>query len=384
MNKHPDIIIDKEDSEGFDVDWNTVEKEYRRSKRHRHHHHSSSFSEQRKMSRKKKIILGIIIFFLLLIVTSISAFFIMRHFGKKGLTTNTLDMNIPKFVEDYKDGGKTLVYKGHTYQFNEDLSTILFMGIDNTELKQNAVAGTAGQADALYLLLYNTKTGKIRTLAINRDTMVDINLYNEAGNYEGTVNQQLCLAFAYGDGKKTSAENQVRSVQRLLYNIPVNAYYAIDLSAIKILNDDIGGVSLTPNYTFGQFTKGQKVTLKGDMAEAYVRTRDTSLLDDNLRRMECQKQYITEFANRIVPAIKEDFQVPLTLYNDASDYTVSDFTVPEMVYLSSSLATTYSGLDIVGTKGTYQLKKDDGTAQYLLDQKAFFETLLDLFYERID
>lgn len=393
MSKYPEVIKDKEDSDGFEVDWNTIEKEYRKS-RHRHHRHhedspvnldeNSDENNPKKKKRTKKILIGILIFLILLVVSLVSAFFILRYIGKKNLTTQSLDMDIPEFVDDYKDGGKILKYKGHTYQFNENLSSILFMGIDNTELKENAIAGTAGQADALYLLLYDIKSGKIRTLAINRDTMVDINIYNEIGDYAGTINQQLCLAYAYGDGKNKSAENQVRSVERLLYNIPVNAYFAIDLSAIKILNDDIGGVSLTPNYTFANFTKGQTVTLKGDMAETFVRSRNKELLDDNLRRIECQKQYITGFANQIVPAIRNDFMVPINLYNDASNYTVSNIGVPEMVFLSSTLAANYSGLDIVGTKGEYQLNEGDISAEYFLDQEAFFETLLDLFYIKID
>ena len=388
MNNKPNVIIDKDDSEGFEVDWDTIEKEYRKSKRGRHRHGRNSSSSDSKSSgkktKKKKILIGILIFLAVLILSAITAFFILRHIGMEHMTTHKLNMTVPDFVEDYKDGGKTLVYKGHTYQFNEDLSSVLFMGIDNTELKENAVSGTAGQADALYLLVYNLKTGKIRTLSINRDTLVDINLYNEVGDYKGSVRQQICLAYAFGDGKKSSAQNQVRSVERLLHNIPINGYFAIDLSAIKILNDDIGGVTVTPNTSFGEFTAGQTVTLKGDMAEKFVRTRDTSLLDDNLRRMEFQKLYLTSFANQIVPSIKKDFSVPMKLYNDSSEYSVTDIGIPEMIFLSSSLATRYSGLDLVGTKGAYKLRKEDSSAQYILDQEAFFETLLDLFYKKVE
>ena len=227
------------------------------------------------------------------------------------------------------------------------------MGIDNRKLKDNAVSGTGGQADALYLFTYDTKRGHIKVLSLNRDIMTDISRYDEGGNYVDTATAQLCLAYAYGDGKQTSAENQVTATERLLYNIPINAYYAIDLDAIKILNDDVGGVTVTPDYTFESFTKGQTVTLKGDMAEAFVRHRDTSLLDDNLRRMDCQKQYLTAFAGSIVPAIRKDFHVSLDLYKDTTTNTVTNISAPILTYLGWSLATNYTGLNIQSTSGKY-------------------------------
>ena len=258
------------------------------------------------------------------------------------------------------------------------------MGIDNRKLKDNAVSGTGGQADALYLFTYDTKRGHIKVLSLNRDIMTDISRYDEGGNYVDTATAQLCLAYAYGDGKQTSAENQVTATERLLYNIPINAYYAIDLDAIKILNDDVGGVTVTPDYTFESFTKGQTVTLKGDMAEAFVRHRDTSLLDDNLRRMDCQKQYLTAFAGSIVPAIRKDFHVSLDLYKDTTTNTVTNISAPILTYLGWSLATNYTGLNIQSTSGKYVDSPKDSSAEYKKKKKKLFETVLDFYYKQID
>ena len=63
---------------------------------------------------------------------------------------------------------------------NDNIASILFMGIDNRKLKDNAVSGTGGQADALYLLLTITKSGHIKVLSLNRDIMTDISRYDEA------------------------------------------------------------------------------------------------------------------------------------------------------------------------------------------------------------
>lgn len=438
-----EAIKDTDDSQSFEVDWDLIEEKYREknhhhshrhrssqhnsehshgeddnhssetshseddkngsrnshhsyndgdaSKHHRHSHSSGnnkkdkkSKSSKKKWSKKKKILIGILIFFLCVIIGLISTFFILKHLGKQSmLDYNDLNVSVPDGI-DYEDNGRIVYYKGHTYQFNENIASVLFMGIDNRELKEDAIAGTAGQADALYLFTYNALNGQIKVLSLNRDTMTDIARYDAGGSYYDTTTTQLCLAYAYGDGKSLSAENQVTAVERLLYNIPINGYYAINLDAIKILNDDIGGVTLTPQYTFGHFVKGQQITIKGDLAEEFVRHRDTNLLDDNLRRMDCQRLYITSFANQIVPSIKKDLQIPLKLYQHSSEQTVTNITPSVLTYLASSLATNYSGLNMTSVSGTYKDVPSDDAAQFRVKKKKLFETVLDFYYTRID
>ena len=432
----PDEAIKDTDSEqGFEVDWDIVEEKYAKHNHHHSHHHSShqhssehssehkhssehssehkhssehrhssgnhnsrhsarhhssdrskkpSGKSKKKWSKKKKILVGILIFILCLIIGTVAAFFILRNIGKNAmLNYDNLNINVPDGV-DYENNGEFVYYKGHKYQFNKKIASILFMGIDNRSLKDKATPGTAGQADALYLFTYNTDTGYIKVLSLNRDSMVDISRYDEHCNYYDTTKAQLCLAYAYGDGKSLSAENQVTAVERMLYNVPINGYYAIDLDAIKILNDDIGGVTLTPEYTFGSFTKGQTITIKGDMAEEFVRHRDTSLLDDNTRRMACQRLYINSFANQIVPAIKKDLGVAVDLYNHSSSNTTTNISTPILTYLASTLATNYNGLNMVNIKGKYYDNPKDEFAEYIVKKKSLFKTVLDLFYTQID
>lgn len=422
------VITDKEDSHGFDVDWDTIEENYHRSHRHHHsrhgshhssgshshhnthhssgshshhdtHHSSESHSSdsdkkskngkskkspKKKWSVTKKILVGILLFLLCLIIGIAAALLIMRHNGKRELLNyDNLNVKVPE-EHDYEDGGRFVYYKGDKYEFNTRIATILFMGIDKEALEKSSTIGIGGQADALYLFTYDTSNGKIKVLCLNRDTMTDISRYDENGVYYDTSNAQLCLAYAYGDGKKLSAENQVTAVERLLYNVPINAYYAIDLSALKILNDDIGGVTLTPQYTFKSFTKGQKVTIKGDMAEEFVRYRDFTLLDDNLRRMACQRQYINAFARQIVPAIRKNYRVPMKLYEDTSKYTVTNIGASDLTYLASTLTFNYSGLELITTPGEYHDVADDEFAEFKVDKTKLFETVLSIFYTKVN
>ncbi len=341
---------------------------------------------KKKWSRKKKILVGILVFLFAIVVGLTSAYFVLRYIGRCKLTNyDNLNLNLPKYV-DYEDGGNVVYYKGHKYVFNKSIATILFMGVDNrkfSDLKKDPYA-FAGQADALYLFTYDTNTNRMRVLCLNRDTMTDINRYDTENEFVDTKTMQLCLAYAYGDGRRFSAENQVTACQRLIYNIPINGYYTIDLSAIKILNDDIGGVTVTPEYSFGKFVKGQTVTLHGDDAESFVRTRDVTKLDDNIRRMACQRTYIQNFASAIAPAIRDDFQTPFRLYSDSSKYTLSNIGISGLTFLASDLALNYPGMEMIKTEGKYTLPKNKKAAQFKLKERPFFEQVLDLFYTRAD
>lgn len=385
--------IDEEILSEWDAEWEQLEKnktelkkkKYKKRSSHRDHKSESTDSSplKKKKHTARKIILGILIFVLCVIIGIVIAFVIMKNNGeKKVLNYNNLNLNLPKEV-DSEGGGNVIHYKGHTYEFNKNIATILFMGIDNNELIDNAVAGTAGQADALYLFTYDTNNGSIKVLALNRDTITDVTRYDEAGYYYDTASTQLCLAYAYGDGKKFSAQNQLTAVERLIFNIPINCYYAIDLSAIKILNDNIGGVTLTPEYTFSQFKAGETITIRGDMAENFVRSRDTSMLDDNIRRMACQRQYLEAYVRQMLSSIKKDFSIPGKLYKNAAQYTVTNINISDLFFLTPKLASNYSGLNFVTTKGKYKLVKGDEAAQFHLDKEDFFEKILDIFYKQI-
>lgn len=80
--------------------------------------------------------------------------------------------------------------------------------------------------------------------------MVDIDLYTVGGEFVRTENMQLCLAYAYGDGGTSSCENVTTAISRILANVPVEKYFALDLSGIAPLNDAVGGVTVTSLYDF--------------------------------------------------------------------------------------------------------------------------------------
>jgi LCP family protein required for cell wall assembly len=343
-------------------------------------------------SKAKKILLIVLIVLISLVLVAAASFFVLREIGRRSLLGYDDVVITPSDVEIIADEtGKNVTYNGHTYVFNEDVTSILCMGVDRKEFSDEAtVPGASGQADALFLFAMDTKTGKSTVIAVSRDSMVDIDLYSAEGAYIGTEKNQLCLAYSYGDGRKGSCENTLSAVSRLMYGIPINSYVAIDFEAVGVVNDKIGGVEITSDYDIklsdGSMIKsGQTVTLKGEDAITYLRARDKSVLESNNDRVKRQQKYLKSFANKIVSATKSDITVPVKLYNSASEYMVSNIGVPEITYFTSCLMSGgySSNIDFRSIPGTVAAG-EDGKAEFTPDGTAMYELILEVFYTQIN
>lgn len=76
---------------------------------------------------------------------------------------------------------------------------------------------------------------KITVVAIDRNTMTDIDMYDSNNNFLGTVQAQINLAHGYGDGREWSAQNQVKAVSKLMYELPIHGYCAINMAAVAMI-----------------------------------------------------------------------------------------------------------------------------------------------------
>ena len=347
---------------------------------------------KQKAPRKKKgpliavlIIFGILV---LLLATAVGAYFYLNKKGEAQLKKNQSIASITAPEEaSSEDDGKMIVYNGAKYKYNEDNINILFMGIDrDMQDTGEKVIGENGQADVLIWAALDSKTGHLSLINISRDAMVDVNKYNVEDKYLGTDKMQLCLAYSYGDGKEKSCENTLLSVSRLMYGMPVNAYVAIDYSAIAPLNDAIGGVTVNVLEDLTQsdsaLKAGETVTLHGEQAQTYVRSRNTEVLDSNNQRMERQKQYIDAFLQQAISQTKKNLTLPVTLYNDVSDYMVTNISASEVTHLATLMIQNgVSGGDILTVPG--EVTQGDVYAEFNPDDKELYKLILSVFYKEI-
>lgn len=349
----------------------------------KHHHHSS---KKKKLPTAVKVIIIIVAILLALIISAASAFLVLEHKGKQSLTAPTVTTQ-----ENFEE---TITYKNHKYVYNKDVVAFAFIGVDKRELGlDNGIVGTAGQADADLVFTIDTKTARAKVIAIPRDTMVEVDLYDKDGAFLRNEEMQLCLSYAYGNGKETSAENVTKSLSRILYNVPINKYFALDLNGIAPINDAIGGVTVTSLYNFGDdvgIKEGDEVHLVGDLAEIYVRRRNLTSTDESLNRTARQVQYVKAFASQLAPAVVKDFSIISSLYNTTNEYSTKNITLSDATYMASILLSkgvmNFEATTIQGTmKQSDRLENADVVfAEFYPDEDNVMETVLDTFYTQID
>lgn len=352
------------------------------SEHHKHHSHSHHKKKKQKLPTAAKIAIAFLVLLLVVVIGIVGTFLFIEQKGKNSFTNVTTQTNYEEVIE----------HEGHKYVYNKDVVAIAFIGVDKRELGTGDAIGTAGQADADIVLTVDTKTGRAKAISIPRDTMVDVDLYSENNIFLRNENMQLCLSFAYGDGKASSANNVTTSISRILYNVPINKYFVLDLDGIAPINDAIGGVTVESLYNFENLgiKVGDKVHLTGDLTESYVRQRDMQTIDASLNRTARQTQYIKAFANQLVPAVLNDFSIVSRLYNTAADYSTTNLDLSNVTYLASLLVS--KGVRDFETETLQgEMKESERTdyadyvyAEFYPDEELTLETVLDTFYTQVD
>lgn len=344
-----------------------------------------------KMKKSKKILITIVSCILGLCLLVVGTFGFLYYRGKNGLLDKSGMSLKPPSDTKVIDNGNYIFYNGHNYRYKDSMTSILFMGVDKDGLgTDNDAIGTGGQADALYLIAIDTDNGVTTTFQISRNTMVDIDLYNTSGDFIRTENNQICLSYAYGDGKETSAENTVRSVRRLFYGLPVaQSYAALDISGISALNDSIGGVTVTSPVTYKDdnnntvYKQGETYELHGKDAESFVRSRGHQTANYNENRMARQKAYLNSFIDKAVSMTKSKITTPVDIYNSAKPYMTTDLSVSKVSYLATDLLRKgITSADIQKVPG----KDKDGKnyVEFNVNNKKFFKMIVDTFYVQAD
>lgn len=343
---------------------------------------------KKKMKKWKKTLLIVALSILGLLVAIAVTLVILINLGKGSLVSGDTNITAPVGVTvDYD----IVTYKGHKYKYNKNMSSTVMMGIDKKNKDEySGVIGQGGQADAVYLLALDTSTGKTTIFAVSRDTIVDVNMYDSLGQFTGTEKMQLCLAHTYGgSGDELSAENLNRSVSRIFYGIPIATYASLDMDAISVLNDSVGGIKLKSIETIKtphtDIKEGETVTLLGKSAEDYVHWRDMVKTDANNYRMQRQKQYLTAFIQNVISKTKHNITYPLDLYSDADPYLVSNITPVKVSYFAYEFIThgfDYSQISTV--PGEVKVDKTEKHAEFHVNEEEFYPMVLETYYDRID
>lgn len=233
-------------------------------------------------------------------------------------------------------------YNGTEYELKEGIRTLLVLGLDKFD-EVEAVDGYTNnkQADFVMLLVIDDNAKTVTALHINRDTMADIPVLGIAGEKIGMVNKQLALAHTYGNGREVSCRNTADAVSSMLYNITVNHYVSVTMDSVPVYNDLVGGVEITVLDDFtgidDELVKGETVTLKGEKALTYIRSRKG--LDDssNSTRMVRQRQYLDALYKKSIECKNSDENFVLTAVLQMADFMVSDCSSNQLTELAQTI-----------------------------------------------
>ena len=325
--------------------------------------------------KNKEIRRRIIILLLIVLFFSSCLFFLFRW--EKGLwpfpsknAENTL-----------LNTGSTITYQNKTYHPKLGVETFLIMGLDKFEQQiNNADYYNDQQADFIALLVVDNSNQTYSAIHIDRDTMVDVDVLGVTGQVIKTEEMQLALAHTYGNGGEVSCQNTSKSVSKLLRDTKIDHYLSITMDAVAILNDMVDGVEVTVLDDFtgidDTLVKGQTVTLKGEQALRYVRTRYGMEDSSNRSRMARQQQYLTALLKKTNERIATDdsFIVDATLAT--ADYVVTNHSL--LTDMLNKLS-TYTFTEIRAMDGDYF--KGERFIEFYPDQDSVNQIILDLFYD---
>ena len=248
------------------------------------------------------------------------------------------------FSGEDEHGQPTVIdYNGGEYVLRDELRTILIMGLDSFEAPADDNAYTNDrQADFLVLLVLDDANERWSAIHLNRDTMTPVHVLGVAGQKIDTKTMQLALAHAYGNGKEVSCNNTADAVSELLYGVKVDHYISLTMDAVALFNDMVGGVEVTVLDDFtgidDTLIQGQTVTLKGEQALTYVRSRQGVGDSTNLSRMERQRQYIEALIEQTRRYMEQDESFSLNTATELAQYMVTDRSVNQLQKLMDKMA----------------------------------------------
>lgn len=313
--------------------------------------------------------------------------------GNRRYHTEELDPGLDVTEGDAADASEGIeekegrvFYKGKAYDFNEDIMTFLVMGIDqHSETVQEQEEGFGGgSADAIFLVVLNPHTKKMEILAIDRNTMTDVDIYDYYGLYLETIKTQICVQHGYGDGTVKSAQYMEKAVSNFMYGLPINGYCAINMSAVEKINDAVGGVDVKVLDDLTKWDKdmekGRTVHLDGKKAFLYVQRRDTNIFGSAEGRLERQRQYIGAFIGQAKEKFKKDPSFPVTLFRELGPYMTTDLNLEKVAYLAGMAADfDFGSMDIRKVEGENVM--GEKYEEFYVDETALYELILDVFYE---
>ena len=288
---------------------------------------------------------------------------------------------------DYQESNRedTIVYDGKEYQYNEHLSNYVFIGVDKREpVTEYETRQEAGRADAIFVLSYDRVKKTVKCISIPRDTMTNVRMIAPDGTDMGTSVEHINMQYVFGDGKNESCRLVKETVSDLLYGVPIQGYFSLNMDGIAIAVDVLGGVEMmladnSLESVNPEFVKGARITVTKDNAEQIVRHRDVNETQSALVRTERQKQFMKAVAERAKEVNAQDTDFVVRMHESLKPYTVTNIGKDVLVDLLEAKFDSETGVIDLPGEGV----KGERYDEYHVDETRVYELVLEMFYEEV-
>ena len=275
---------------------------------------------------------------------------------------------------------KTITRDGVDYFPRQDMTVVMVLGIDQFgQVKESGSYQNPGASDMDMLLIFDEKNEICNVLHLNRDTMMEIPRLGLGGREAGTWYGQLAMAHTFGSGMEDSCENVKKAISDFLYGIHIDHYIAMNMDAIAILNDAVGGVTVNVTDDFSAvdptITKGI-LTLQGQQAVNFVRTRKDVGDQLNVSRIQRHQEYVDGFVEAFRQKQAEEAFI-LDTYEEVSPYIVTDCSANVISGMISRYG-HYTVGQVISPEGNNVLGEE--YYEFYADEEALDKLILELFY----
>ena len=323
--------------------------------------------------RKRKTAGSFVYLCIILLLVLVMVFSGLQILGSTVFRTEP-EQNIPK-------ESKTIIRDGVEYFPRQDITVVMIIGVDQLGPAQDSGSyNNGGLADVISLLIFDKTNRNCRILQLNRDTMVNVRVLGIGGKYAGTMYGQLALSHMYGSGLKDSCENTRDTVSDFLYGLYIDYYVSMNMDAIRIITDEVGGVKVDVQDDFSAIDPSiqmGEMVLNGEQAITFVRTRKDVADQMNLSRMQRHRTFMNGLMEGLQAKLESNESFALTIYESLSPYVVSDCS-GNVFYSIAQRYGDYPLVEIVSPEG--ENVKGEQYMEFYADEEKLDELILRLFY----
>ena len=339
------------------------------------------------MREKSKAIRAIIEIAVVVLVI-FAVYFIVRQIDHNSSKNEVAsETGTEQVWKEFEQKDVTIKINKKKYTLDHPVKTYLFLGTDksgNEEATDDEYQGS--MADALMLVVIDEQEKSYGILQLNRDTITEVPMLLADGTANASAKMQLCTAHWYGKDKTASCENTVNTVSKMLGGVPIDGYYALQMEAMSLLNNEVGGVTVTLEDDMTsldpEMKKGTTLTLTDHQAELLIQTRYAMDDDRNTERMRRQQIFMKAFMNKMKEKNAEDVNATIELYDRLRPYATENINMNELTTILQNMQ-GYSDKGIIIIDGESRIgeKLHDGEKhwEFYMDKDSLESAMKELY-----